>query len=169
MAGQEATLLWGLFDNELYVKFKNEKHEPFHPEEGRPLPFGKFRKHKKSSVEIKADRIGQLAKAISLPRSALSDGNSSDQALLTQANIPHLEKPNSTPFDDSHFLQSATFKNKLDAKTAIADYLGKPLSRLTDLQMAATNTILDESLDKKAVLEKVRAYSTLSSVGRLGR
>jgi hypothetical protein len=167
MAGQEVTLLWELFDNELYIEFNNEKHGPFYPEEG-PIPFGKFRKHKKSSVEIKADRIGQLAKAISLPRSALSDSNSSDQALLTQASILHLEKPNSTPFDDSPFLQTATFKNKLDAKTAIADYLGKPLSRLTDLQMAAINTILDESLDKKTVLEKVRAYFTLSSVERSG-
>jgi hypothetical protein len=167
MAGQEVTLLWGLFDNELYVEFNNEKQGPFYPEEG-PIPFGKFRKHKKSSVEIKADRIGQLAKAISLPRSALSDSKSSDQALLTQANILHLEKPNSTPFDDNPFLQTATFKNKLDAKTAIADYLGKPLSRLTDLQMAAINTILDESLDKKAVLEKIRAYFTLSSVERSG-
>jgi hypothetical protein len=167
MAGQEVTLLWGLFDNELFVEFKNEKHGPFYPEEG-PIPFGKFRKHKKSSVEIKADRIEQLAKAISLPRSALSGSKSSDQALLTQANILHLEKPNSTPFDANPFLQTATFKNKLDAKTAIADYLGKPLSRLTDLQMATINTILDESLDKKAVLEKVRAYFTLSPVEHSG-
>ncbi|MDP3008622.1 MAG: hypothetical protein Q8N30_06090 [Methylococcales bacterium] len=110
-----------------------------------------LRKHKKSRVDIKADRIGQLAKAISLPRSALSGSKSSDQTLLTQANILHLKKPNSTPFDDNPFLQTATFKNKLDAKTAIADYLGKPLSRLTDLQMATINTILDESLDKKTL------------------
>ena len=167
MAGQEVTLLWGLFDNELFVEFKNEKHGPFYPEEG-PIPFGKFRKYKKSRVDIKADRIGQLAKAISLPRSALSGSKSSDQALLTQANILYLEKPNSTPFDDNPFLQTATFKNKLDAKTAIADYLGKPLSRLSDLQMATINTILDESLDKKAILEKVRAYFTLSSVEHSG-
>lgn len=79
-----------------------------------------------------------------------------------------LEKPNSIPFDDNPFLQTATFKSKLDAKTAIADYLGKPLSRLTDLQMAAINTILDESLDKKTVLEKTRAYFTLSSLERSG-
>lgn len=157
---------WGIFDNELYVEFNNEKQGPFYPEEG-PIPFGKFRKHKKSNVEIKADRIGQLANTISLPRSALSGSKASDQALLTQANIVHLETPKSTPFDDSPFLQSATFKNKLDAKTAISDYLGKPLSRLTDQQLAAINFILDESLDKKAVLEKVRTYFTLSSVERL--
>jgi hypothetical protein len=167
MAGQDITLLWGIFDNELYVEFNNEKQGPFYPEEG-PIPFGKFRKHKKSNVEIKADRIGQLAKTISLPRSALSGSKSSDQALLTQANIVPMETPKSTPFNDSPFLQSATFKNKLDAKMAIADYLGKPLSRLTDLQLAPINTILDESLDKKTVLEKIRAYFTLSSVEHLG-
>jgi len=167
MAGQEITLLWGTFDNELYVEFNNEKQGPFYPEEG-PIPFGKFRKHKKSSVEIKAGRIGQLAKTISLPRSALSDGKGSDQALLAQANIVHAETPKSTPFDDSPFLPSATFKTKLDAKTAIADYLGKPLSRLTDLQLVAINSILNESLDKKAVLEKIRKYFTLSSVESLG-
>ena len=167
MAGQDITLLWGIFDNELYVEFNNEKQGPFYPEEG-PIPFGKFRKHKKSSVELKADRIGQLAKSIRLPRSALSGINSSDQALLNQANIVQMEKPKSMPFDDSPFLQAATFKNKLDAKTAIADYLGKPLSRLSDLQIAAINTILDESMDKKTVLEKIRAYFTLSSVEHSG-
>jgi hypothetical protein len=167
MAGQEVTLLWGLFDNELFVDFKNEKHGPFYPEEG-PIPFGKFRKHKKSSVELKADRIGQLAKSISLPRSALSGCKNADQALLNQAHIVHLEKPNSIPFDDNPFLQTATFKSKLDAKTAIADYLARPLSRLTDLQLETINTILDESLDKKAVLEKIRAYFTLSSLERSG-
>jgi hypothetical protein len=164
MAGQDITLLWGLFDNELYVEFNDEKQGPFYPEEG-PIPFGKFRKHKKSSVELKADRIGELAKTISLPRSALSGINGSDQALLAQANIVQMEKPKSMPFDDSPFLQPTTFKNKLDAKTAIADYLGKPLSRLTDLQIAAINTILDETLDKKTVLDKIRAYFTLSSTG----
>ena len=167
MAGQDITLLWGVFDDELYVEFNTEKQGPFYPEQG-PIPFGKFRKHKKSSVEIKADRIGQLAKTISLPRSALSGINSGGQALLTQANIVQMEKLKSMPFDDSPFLQTTTFKNKLDAKTAIADYLGKPLSRLSDLQIAAINTILDESMDKKAVLEKIRAYFTLSSVERSG-
>ena len=167
MAGQDITLLWGLFDNELYVEFNDEKQGPFYPEEG-PIPFGKFRKHKKSSVELKADRIGELAKTISLPRSALSGINGSDQALLAQANIVQMEKPKSMPFDDSPFLQPTTFKNKLDAKTAIADYLGKPLSRLTDLQIAAINTILDATLDKKTVLDKIRAYFTLSSAGHSG-
>lgn len=167
MAGQDITLLWGVFDNELYVEFNDEKQGPFYPEEG-PIPFGKFRKHKKSSVELKADRIGELAKTISLPRSALSGINGSDQALLAQANIVQMEKPKSMPFDDSPFLQPTTFKNKLDAKTAIADYLGKPLSRLTDLQIAAINTILDETLDKKTVLDKIRAYFTLSSTGHSG-
>jgi hypothetical protein len=161
------TLLWGVFDDELYVEFNNEKQGSFYLEEG-PILFGKFRKHKKSSVEIKADRIGQLAKTISLPRSALSGINGSDQALLAQANLFQLEKPKSMPFDDSPFLQPTMFKNKLDAKTAIADYLGKPLSRLTDLQIVAINTILDESMDKKTVLEKIRAYLTLSSVERSG-
>ncbi len=109
-----------------------------------------------------------MAKSIRLPRSALSGINSSDQALLNQANIVQMEKPKSMPFDDSPFLQAATFKNKLDAKTAIADYLGKPLSRLTDQKIVAINTILDETLDKKTVLEKIRAYFTLSSVDRSG-
>lgn len=167
MAGQDITLLWGIFDSELYVEFNSEKQGPFYPEAG-PIPFGKFRKHKKSNVEIKADRIGQLAKTISLPRSALSGSKSSEQALLTQAHILHLEQPHSTPFDDDPFLPTATFKNKLEAKTAIADYLGRPLSRLTDQQMGAVNTILDDSLDKHTVLEKVRAYFTLSSVERSG-
>ena len=79
-----------------------------------------------------------------------------------------MEKLKSMPFDDSPFLQTTTFKNKLDAKTAIADYLGKPLSRLTDLQLANINIILDESLDKKTVLEKIRTYFTLSSVEHSG-
>jgi len=161
MAGQEVTLLWGLFDNELYVEFNNQRQGPFYPSEG-PVPLGTFRKPKKTAVEKRADHIGELAKQISIPYSALTGEKETTKALLSDANVMHLELSRSIPFEDTAPFKQTLFKNKVDAKTAIAEYLGRPLARLTSANIEEINRILNETLDKKMVLAQVRTYFTLS-------
>lgn len=167
MAGQEVTLLWGLFDNELFVEFNHEKQGPFYPSEG-PIPLGTFRKPKKTSTEIRADYIGELAQQISIPRSALSGKKESTKALLNEAKVLRLESPRSIPFKDSDPFEQALFNNKIEAKTAIAEDLGRPLARLTAAQIEEIDRILNETLDKKTVLAQVRTYFTLSLKKRPG-
>jgi len=101
MASQEVTLLWGLFDHELFVEFGGERHGPFYPVED-PVPFNTFRKRKKSRREKRADRIERLAKVISIPRAALAGESESNKALLAAAQMTQPEPPVSIPFEDRH-------------------------------------------------------------------
>lgn len=167
MAGQEVILLWGLFDNELYVEFNQEKHGPFYPAAG-PIQLGTFRKPSKSVTEKRADRIGDLAKSISVPRSVLSGEKESIASLLKETHALHEEQPPSVPFSDTDPFDFSTFKNKIEAKTAIAEFLGHPLARLSSVQMDEINRILNESLDKVWVMAEVRTYFTLSLKNRPG-
>ena len=167
MAGQEVTLLWGIFDNELHIEFNNEKQGPFYPADG-PVPLGSFRKPKKSTIEKRADHIGELAKQISIPRSALTGEKETTSTLLRDANVLKLESLTSTPFKDNDQFEQLFFKNKIDAKTAIADFFGRPLARLTPAQIDEINRILEETLDKKTVMTQVRDYFTLSLKNRPG-
>ena len=99
MAGQEVTLLWGLFDNELFVDLNQERHGPFYPTAG-PIQLGTFRKPKKSTTEKRADIIGELAQQISIPRSALNSEEGATTTLLQDANVLHIEPSPSIPFPD---------------------------------------------------------------------
>lgn len=167
MAGQEVTLLWGVFDNELYVEFNNEKSGPFYPAKG-PIPLGTYRKPKKSETEKRADHIGELAKQISIPRSALSGQNRTVQALLHHAKVTKIDTPRSIPFENKDPFQQPAFKNRVEAKTAIAEHIGRPLARLKPEQLLEIDSILNETLDKKTVLAQVRTYFTISVKNRRG-
>lgn len=167
MAGQEVTLLWGLFDNELFVEFNQEKQGPFYPSTD-PVPLGTFRKPAKSRIEKQADEIGDLAKSISIPRSALDNQESNITSLLKETNAIHEEPHASIPFVDSDPFQSTVFKTRIEAKTAIAEFLGHPLARLSSAQMDEVNRIIRESLDKAWVMAEIRTYSTLRLKRRPG-
>ena len=71
LAGESVLLLWGLFDNELYVEYDGERSGPYVPVAG-PIPLNRYRSFKKTSVDEKADRIRQLADQLGLPIAALS-------------------------------------------------------------------------------------------------
>lgn len=157
MAGQEVTLLCGLFDNELYVEFQGEKRGPFYPAKG-PIPLDSYRRPKKSAAEKRADRIGELAQRISIPRSALSGENPATRAMLEASHVANFDAPPSIPFEKEDPSAPTAFKNKIDAKLAIAQYLGRPLATLTPAQMEAINRILSEALDKNAIMAQVRDY-----------
>lgn len=49
MAGEQVTVLFGLFDNELYVEFQGQKHGPFYPAAG-PIPLHTYRSFNANSV-----------------------------------------------------------------------------------------------------------------------
>lgn len=167
MAGQEVTLLWGLFDHELHVEFNGEKYGPFYPAEG-PIPLNTYRKPKKTLSEKRADRVGELARQISIPRTALAGEKESVRALLEETQVARTTLPPSIPFEDANDAELSQFKNKIDAKTAIAAFLGRPLARLLPLQVEEIDRIVSETLDKKIVMAKVKAYFTLSLQERPG-
>ena len=63
------------------------------------------------------------------------------------------------PFEEE---KTHLFADQLEAKQAIARFLGKPLAELLPQQMRVINQIVEETLYKDQVESKVKQYFTLS-------
>ena len=162
MAGQEVTLLLGLFDNELHVEYNNKKFGPFYPAAG-PAPLKHFRSFKKSSCEKRADKIDMLAKQITISRAALSGKDANVETLLSQSKLIPFSQPY-IPFEDNELVEVSVFKTKIEAKIGIAKHLGYPLAHLNPQQIEAIETILTETLDKKTVIAQIKNLFKLQIV-----
>jgi hypothetical protein len=150
LAGEKVILWWGLFDSELYVEYQETRHGPYAPI-GKPIPLHSYRSFKKTNIQKRSDRIEALAKQLALPDSATS-----------AVKLP-IVKDNLIPFPVQSFVdpdpfEELEFKNVIAAKVAIADYLLKPLAKLTPEQMVAVEDILVITLNKKEVMGEIRDY-----------
>ena len=150
LAGITVTLWWGLFDDQLFVEYENERFGPYHPV-GGPVPLHRYRRFKKTKREHRAERIDQLAEQLQLPKAALEQAPQL-QNPVTSAALP------TQPFIDPDPFQQLTFANVIAAKKAIADYLVMPLARLPEEQLDFINTLVDETLDKQEIMAQVREY-----------
>ena len=149
MAGETVVLLWGLFDDELYVEFDAEKFGPYRPVSG-PIPLHRYRAFKRGKADERADRIRALADQLDLPISALAG---SDMHLAPPAAamlLPH------QPFDAA--AHEYHFAGPIAAKLAIADDLARPLAKLAPADRAFIDQVLAETLNRNVVLARVRDY-----------
>jgi hypothetical protein len=160
LAGETVILWWGLFDNELYVERDEQRYGPFYPVDG-PIPLHKYRKFKKTHTEQRADRIENLAKQINLPRAALA-GNADLQLVPDRSPNPEVSIK---PFHDPDPYLEFAYPTTLAAKLAIADYLGQPLAKLQAEQREFITALVEETLTKKVILERVRQYFQLHTGG----
>ncbi len=69
------------------------------------------------------------------------------------------------PFQDPDPYLEFTYPTTLMAKLAIADYLGQPLAKLPVEQREFLSALVEETLTKKVLLERVRAYFQSQSRG----
>ena len=150
LAGEKVILWWGLFDSELYVEHQSTRYGPYAPI-GKPIPLDSYRSFKKTPTQKRSDRIEALAKQLTLPDSALGT-----------VKLPVI-KDNLIPFPVQSFVdpdpfEELEFKNVIAAKVAIADYLLKPLAKLTPEQMATVDSILSKTLNKKEVMREIEDY-----------
>ncbi len=152
LAGEQVLLLWGLFDNELYVEFGGERFGPYQPVSG-PIPLGRYRAFKRSKSMERADRIRQLAGQVGVPIAALSG---EDVQLVKPVDAGNEVIP-SQPFE-SQIILEAHFPNGVTAKLAIADDLGLPLSKLGAEDRAFIEQVLAETLVRRVVFERIRSY-----------
>ncbi|MDB9513926.1 IS481 family transposase [Kamptonema animale CS-326] len=153
LAGETVVLWWGLFDRELYVEHQERRYGPYIAA-GGPIPLHRYRHLKKTKTQLRADRIETLAKLLVLPKNV---GTSESE----EENRAPFELPMQS-FADPDPFQEFAFPTILAAKRAIADYLGCPLAKLTDEQMAYVNEICNCSLNKVEILSQVQAYFNLS-------
>jgi hypothetical protein len=149
MAGEWVTLLWGLFDDEMYVEFDGEKFGPYQPVSG-PIPLHRYRAFKRGKIEENADRIRKLAERIGLPISALTGNDVHLSSSTVTMPLPR------QPFDsEAHEYRFATVTA---AKLAIADELAMALTKLSDEDRSFIDRVLSETLIRNSILARVREY-----------
>ena len=137
LAGHNVVLWWGLFDTELFIEYGDEKFGPFYPDDG-PIPLHKFRAMRKTKAEKRADSIEKLAKEIALPKEALTNDSRTTAAFKRCLS----EETSVVQFEDPDPFQEFTYPGILEAKKAIASYLGLPLSKLSEEEREKIDTIL---------------------------
>ncbi len=161
LADHEVILWWGLFDQELYVECGDKKFGPYHPV-GGPIPLHHFRSFKKTTAEKRADSVEALAQHISVSSSYMNADNRPPEALLRK--LPKDVVFNE--FQDPDPFQTKYFPSVYSAKVAISDHLGLPLGKLTVEDIAAIDHILTQTMEKKLVMEKIKAYFKQNRVMR---
>ncbi|ENR4285649.1 transposase family protein, partial [Salmonella enterica] len=122
MAGETVILLWGLFDEEMYVEFTGETWGPYYPVSG-PVPLHRYRTFRRGKAAERADRIHALARQLNIPISALSG---SDLRVVSDDTQQRIDALPHQPFDTRKF--EYHFPTVIAAKLAIADDLAIPLA-----------------------------------------
>lgn len=148
LAGETVTVWWGLFDHELFVEFRERRFGPYRPS-GGPIPLHRYRKPRVSATQKRADRIGDLAKKLSVPRAALSGV---DGSLARAAAVVPLR---GQPFVDPDPYGQFTYSGRLDALRGVSDLLHRPLARLAEDDLAFINALVERTLDKAAIEQAV--------------
>ena len=151
LAGETVTLLWGLFDQELYVEHGGKRWGPFQPSRGA-IPLYRYRKYQKSKAEERLDKVIRLADQLGLPRAALTGGDRPLPSLPASTSGLTIRK---MAFPEPAI--ETAFPTTFAARTAIADQIGRPLGSLTADDRSFIDELLGQTLDKTAVAEGVRA------------
>jgi hypothetical protein len=150
LAGETVVVWWGLFDQELWAERGEERFGPFQPI-GGPIPLHRYRKHRKSRREIRADHVAELADKLVLPRAAVSG---EDGVVMIR---PAIVVP-VRPFRDPDPFHELAFVSALAARRAIADEIRLPLATLSDDDRAFIDALLSGTLARAEVLAAVREH-----------
>ena len=149
LAGEVVLLLWGLFDDALYVEHEGERSGPYFPVSG-PISLHRYRAFKRGKREERTDRIRHVADQLTLPLAALAG----DDLRLHPPTVP-LTLP--TQAFDADALEYH-FPTPVAAKLAIAEDLGVPLAKLTPDDRAFIDQVLAETRMRRLVLRRVRDH-----------
>jgi hypothetical protein len=127
----------------------------------------RYRKHRRSRREARADKVGELATKLSLPRSALSG---EDVVVVVGARAAESMGPVPVwPFVDPDPFHELTFPTPLAARHAIADELRLPLAKLGDEDRAFIDRLLAATLSRPVIIAAVRERFPAGRKGGIGR
>jgi hypothetical protein len=149
LAGEVVLLLWGLFDDAVYVEYEGERSGPYAPVAG-PIPLHRYRTFKRGKREERADRIRHTADQLTLPLAALTGDD-------LRLQPPPSPPPRPTQPFDADALEYH-FPTTIAAKLAIAQELGLPLSKLAPNDRAFIDHILEDTRMRRLVLGRIRDY-----------
>ena len=166
LAGETVVVWWGLFDQELWVEHGDERMGPFRPV-GGPIPLHRYRKHRKSRHEVRADQVAALAGKLALPRAALSGENAVVMTgVLREVDAAVIPV---RPFQDPDPFHELVFANPIVARRAIADELRVPLATLSDDDRTFIDALLNRTLARPEILIAIRGRFPQGRRGGVGR
>ncbi len=166
LAGEMVVVWWGLFDQELWVEHDDERLGPFRPV-GGPIPLHRYRKHRKSRHEARADQVAALAGKLALPRAALSGENA-----VVMTGMPREVDATAIPvrpFQDPDPFRELVFATAIAARRAIADAVRVPLATLSDDDRAFIDALLNRTLARPEILAAIRDRFPQGRRGGVGR
>ncbi|WP_208951729.1 DDE-type integrase/transposase/recombinase [Rahnella sp. ChDrAdgB13] len=162
LAGETVIVWWGIFDQELFAELDDRQFGPFLPVDG-PIPIHRYRKHRKSRREYRAEQVCTLADKLSIPRAAVS--GEKDIVLLDPASSASGLTRDPRPFTGPDPFCELAYPTKLAARQAIADELRLPLAKLKSEDQSFIGQLLDETLSRPAIIAAIR---TRFPAGRKG-
>ncbi len=143
-------MLWGLFDQALFVEHDGKRFGPFEPSRGA-VPLYRYRKYQKSRAEERLDKVVRLADQLGLPRATITGGDRLLPSLPPSAAGVAVRQ---TPFPES--VVETTLATGLAAQRAIVEQLRQPLGSLPEADRAFIDTLLGETLDKTIIADRIR-------------
>lgn len=150
LAGETVTLLWGLFDQALFVEHDGKRFGPFEPSRGA-VPLYRYRKYQKSRADERLDKVVRLADQLGLPRATVTGGDRPLPSLPPSATGIAIRQ---TRFPEP--VVETAYLTGLAARHAIVDQLRRPLGSLPEADRAFIDTLLGETLDKTIIADRIR-------------
>jgi hypothetical protein len=166
LAGETVVVWWGLFDQELWVENGEARMGPFRPV-GGPIPLHRYRKHRKSRHEVRADQVAALAGKLALPRAALSGDNAVIMTGLRRE-VDAVAVP-VRPFQGPDPFHELVFANPIAARRAIAEAIRVPLATLSDGDRAFIDALLNRTLARPEIIAAIRERFPQGRRGGVGQ
>lgn len=147
-AGEEVTVLLSTDSDHIDIEHRGHEYGPFLPVEP-PAVFGEYNHHKKSERELVADNVVELSKHITvnmpLHRQTGQQGTLNINTMLFPGRIKKYESP-------------------IEAKLALAQYIGKALSLLPEKQRRFIDALTRQTLEHDTLIAQLDEYMSLKLV-----
>lgn len=159
LRGERVEVWKGVFDTGVYIQDKGGTiHGPYELEPG-PIPFGTFRRWRKTERDRRLEKVEGLAQNITISREAIARDR---RSVEDRGRVYDLR---SIPFAQPVGLLPENYASFKEARRGIYDQFGIPLGELSDDLLEAIEMILRETLNRREVYRRVKELFTQFGIG----
>jgi hypothetical protein len=151
LSGERVEVWKGVFDLGVYVQDPGGSiHGPYAPESGT-IPFGTYRRWRKTERDRRLEKVEHLAEGLSIPRASMSRDWRTAEERSRSFDL------RSVPFANPIGLLPEQYASVKDARRGIFGHFGIPLATLPEPVLGAIEAILHETLHRRDVYRRVKA------------
>ena len=136
-------------------------HTPYAPESGT-IPFGTYRRWRKTERDRRLEKVEHLAEGLSIPRASMSRDWRTAEERSRSFDLP------SVPFANPIGLLPEQYASMKEARRGIFGHFGIPLATLPEPVLGAIEAILRETLHRRDVYRRVKALLQQHDLGDRG-